>query len=130
MSKRLFVLGVVAIAVLTTSAFAANRGVQFTPIGFHEDPGPFPASIPMSMTADGQTMIVTPTPYGAYCFFWNTMTGWGAEIGASAGGGVLEDVVRRAVEVRDPRPGVAVPLLVVEGGAEEIVQGREVEPLE
>jgi len=89
MSKRLFVLGVVAIAILTTSAFAANRGVQFTPIGFIENPGPYPASIPMSMTADGQTMIVTPTPYGAYCVFWNYNTGWGQEIGQSGSSCVI-----------------------------------------
>jgi hypothetical protein len=89
MSKRLFVLGVVAIAILTTSAFAANRGVAFTPIGFIENPGNFPASIPMSMTADGQTMIVTPTPYGAYCVFWNYDTGWGQEIGSSGSSCVI-----------------------------------------
>jgi hypothetical protein len=89
MSKRLFVLGVVAIAILTTSAFAASRGVIFTPIGFIEDPGPFPASLPLSMTADGNTMIVTPTPYGAYCVFWNLDTGWGQQIGSSGSSCVI-----------------------------------------
>ena len=86
MSKRLFVLGVVAIAILTTSAFAANRGVQFMPIGFLDDPGPFPASIPVDITADGSTMIVTPTPYGMYGIFWNLGTGFGEHIGNSASG--------------------------------------------
>ena len=84
MSKRLLVLGVVAIAILTTSAFAANRGVQFTPIGFVDDPGPYPASIPVDMTDDGNTFIVTPTPYGMYGFFWNLHTGYGEQIGNSA----------------------------------------------
>jgi len=86
MSKRLFVLGVVAVAILTTSAFAASRGVIFTPIGFLDDPGPFPASIPVDMTGDGKTMIVTPTPYGMYGIFWNIDTGWGEHIGNSASG--------------------------------------------
>ena len=42
-------------------------------------------------------------------------------------GGVLVDVVGRTEEVGDPRPGVAVPLLVVEGVAEEAGQALEID---
>jgi len=86
MRKTLLTLGVVIlVASLTTSAFAANRGVTFTPIGFIDDPGPWPASLVYDMTADGNTFIVTPTPYGAYCVFWTLDGGWGEHIGSSSG---------------------------------------------
>ena len=70
MRKSLITLGVVAIAIiLTTSAFAANKGVSFKPIGFIHpwDPGPYPASLVLGMDADGSTLVTSPSPYRGYC---------------------------------------------------------------
>jgi hypothetical protein len=49
-------------AVLVTSAFAGDRGVTFTPIGFIDDPGPYPASQVYNMNPQGTIFMVTPTP--------------------------------------------------------------------
>jgi len=82
MRKSLALLGAAAVAVLlTTSAFAANRGVSFTPIGFHPDPGPFPASNIYSMNPQGTVFMATPTWFGNYCFKWTREAGWGTEVG-------------------------------------------------
>jgi hypothetical protein len=82
MRNRLFALGVVAVAaLLATSAFAANRGVEFTPIGFIEDPGPWPASQIYSMNPSGTVFMATPTPWGNYCVQWTMEGGWGTEVG-------------------------------------------------
>ena len=69
MRKQLFVLGVVAlVALLATSAFAANRGVSFSGIGFIHpwDPGPYPASMVWGMTDDGATLLTSPSWSGSY----------------------------------------------------------------
>jgi len=82
MRKGLFLLGAAAVAVLlVTSASAANRGVTFTGIGFHPDPGPYPASNIYSMNPQGTVFMATPTYYGNYCFKWTREGGWGTEVG-------------------------------------------------
>jgi len=75
MSKRLLVLGVVAIAaLLATSTFAANRGVSFEGIGYIHpyDPGPFVASMVWGMTDDGSILLTSPSWSGSYA----TLTPW------------------------------------------------------
>jgi hypothetical protein len=83
MRKSLNLLGAAAVAaVLATSAFAANRGVTFTAIGFHPDAsGPFIASNIYSMNPQGTVFMATPTYFGNYCFKWTREGGWGTEIG-------------------------------------------------
>ena len=84
MKKNLFTLGVVAIvAVLATSAFAANRGVSFTGIGFIEDPGDWPASAIYSMNPEGTIFMATPSVYGNYCVKWTKDGGWGEHVGSA-----------------------------------------------
>jgi hypothetical protein len=86
MRKSLTTLGVVAIAViLSTSAFAANRGVSFHPIGFIEDPGPYPASQIYNMNPQGTVFMVTPTPWGNYCVMYTMEGGWGTHVGEASG---------------------------------------------
>jgi hypothetical protein len=68
MKKHLFTLGVVAAAILlATSAYAANRGVEFTGIGFIDDPGDWPASTIWDVSGDGSTFIAGTRPYGGDC---------------------------------------------------------------
>jgi len=82
MRKSPILLGAALAAVLlSTSAFSANRGVTFTGIGFHPDPGPFPASNIYSMNPQGTVFMATPTYFGNYCFEWTREGGWGREIG-------------------------------------------------
>jgi hypothetical protein len=82
MRKSVILLGTAMLAVLlATSAFAANRGVTFTGIGFIENPGPFPASNIYSMNPQGTVFMATPTWYGNYCFQWTREGGWGTEVG-------------------------------------------------
>jgi hypothetical protein len=87
MRKSLLTLGVVAVAILlATSASAANRGVDFTGIGFHPlDIGQSytPASAVYNTSPDGQIIMVSPSPWGNYCFMWTMDGGWGTEVGAS-----------------------------------------------
>jgi hypothetical protein len=86
MRNRLFALGVVAVAaLLVTSAFAANRGVEFTPIGFIDDPGPWPASAIYSMNPSGTVFMASPSPFGNYCVQWTKDGGWGTEVGNAGG---------------------------------------------
>ena len=83
MKKSLGLLGAAAVAALmVTSASAANRGVSFTPIGFHPDAtGPFLSSNIYSMNPQGTVFMATPTFFGNYCFQWTREGGWGTEIG-------------------------------------------------
>jgi hypothetical protein len=88
MRKSLTTLGVVALAIiLATSAFAANKGVSFKPIGFIHpwDPGPYPASLVTGMTADGSMLLTSPSPYGAYCTLTDPETLEWTLIGGTAG---------------------------------------------
>ena len=86
MRKSLTTLGVMAIAVvLATSAFAVNRGVSFHPIGFIEDPGPYPASQVYNMNPQGTIFMVTPTPWGNYCVMYTMEDGWGTHVGEASG---------------------------------------------
>jgi hypothetical protein len=82
----MFTLGVVAVAVLlATSSFAANRGVSFTPIGFIENPGDYPASTVYSMNPSGTVFMANPSAYGNYCVKWTREGGWGEEVGEAGG---------------------------------------------
>lgn len=82
MRKCLAVLGVAVVAVLlTTSAFAQSRGVTFTPIGFVDPPGPFPASNVLAMNPSGTVFVASPSFRSTYGFLWTREEGWGAEIG-------------------------------------------------
>jgi len=84
MRKHLFTFGVVALAaLLTTSTFAANRGVSFTGIGFIEDPGQWPASAIYSMNPEGSVFMATPSAYGNYCVQWTKDGGWGTHVGSA-----------------------------------------------
>jgi hypothetical protein len=68
MRKRAITIGVVVLAVvLATTSFAANRGVQFTPVGFVEDPGPFAASTIWDVSADGTKFIAGSMAWGGDC---------------------------------------------------------------
>jgi len=82
MRSSLKLLGAAAVAaVLATSAFAANRGVTFTSIGFIDNPGPFPASAIYSMNPQGTIFMASPNYFGNYCFEWTREGGWGTEVG-------------------------------------------------
>ena len=84
MRKSLVLLGLAALAVvLATSAFAENRGVRFTGIGFLEDPGPWPASVVWDMNPQGTVFLVSPNYFGNYCMIWTRENGWGTWIGES-----------------------------------------------
>jgi hypothetical protein len=84
MRKHWLTLGVAAaVALLATSAFAANRGVSFTPIGFIEDPGQWPASAIYSMNPSGTVFMATPSVYGNYCVKWTKDGGWGEHVGSA-----------------------------------------------
>jgi hypothetical protein len=84
MRKHWLTLGVLtAVALLATSAFAANRGVSFTPIGFIEDPGPWPASTIFSMNPEGTVFMANPAAWGNYCVKWTKDGGWGEQVGDS-----------------------------------------------
>jgi len=86
MRKSLVLLGVAAVALLlATPAIAQNHGVSFTPIGFVDDPGPFPASSIVATNPEGTVFIANPSWYGLYCFTWTREGGWGMEIGQSSG---------------------------------------------
>jgi len=113
MKKCLVLLGVATMAVLlATSASAANRGVNFTGVGFISGPlcvagsnagNPcttnadcpgsrcqVPASQVWDMDADGTTFLVSPSFSGGYAAFWTRDGGWGDLIG-SASNFVLSD---------------------------------------
>jgi hypothetical protein len=86
MRKSLLTLGVVAVvALLATSTFAANRGVEFTGIGFIDDPGPWPASSIFSASPDGNVFMANPAAWGNYCVKYTLDGGWGEHIGNSSG---------------------------------------------
>ena len=86
MRKGLFTLGVLAVAaLLVTSSFAGSRGVTFTPVGFIEDPGPYPASSVTNSNPAGTEFMVTPSPYGIYCVSWTMEGGWGYHVGNASG---------------------------------------------
>src|SRR5688572_3155650 len=100
MRKVLALLGVAAAAVLlANSAFAANRGVSFTGIGFISGPtcagGPNagnpctvnancpgsscrqPASSVWDMDADGTVYLVSPAQNSTFAALWTPEGGWG-----------------------------------------------------
>jgi len=105
MRKCLVLLGVAAAAaLLATTAFAANRGVTFTGIGFISGPTcvggtnaggacttvadcpggsrcQVPASQVWDMNADGTLFLVSPASNGTYATFWTRAGGWGDLIG-------------------------------------------------
>jgi hypothetical protein len=84
MRKNLLTLGVVAMAILlASSAHAVNRGVEFTRIGFIEDPGPWPASTIFSMNPSGTVFMANPGAYGNYCVQWTREGGWGTHVGSA-----------------------------------------------
>jgi hypothetical protein len=83
MRKRMALGVAVAALLLATSTFAENRGVTFTPIGFHPTPGPNPASGVIAMNPQGTRFIVIPTPGQAYCMEWTREGGWGTQFGES-----------------------------------------------
>jgi len=86
MRKGMFTLGVLAVAaLLVTSAFAGSRGVTFTPVGFIEDPGPYPASTVLNSNPAGTEFMVSPSPYGNYCVSWTMEGGWGYHVGQASG---------------------------------------------
>ncbi len=85
--KRGFVLLAVAIVAiaLTASApaLAQGRGTTFTPVGFIENPGNFPASSVMSMNPAGTVFYVTPNwTLGGYAVIWTRAGGWGQHVGS------------------------------------------------
>jgi hypothetical protein len=112
MRKSLFLLGAAAVAVvLATSAFAENRGVSFTPIGFHPQPGPNPASSVTAMNPDGTVFLVNPALFGNYCIEWTRENGWGTQIGEStstcrisSGGAVMGTGRRYGQPPNEPTP--------------------------
>ena len=74
MRKVLFTLGVVAAAaVLATVASAASRGIEFTPLGFIQDP-PSNYSVGINISADGTIVNVAPSPFGG-CTTWTEAGG-------------------------------------------------------
>lgn len=100
MRNRPVLLGVAAsLALLATSAFAANRGVQFTSIGFIQNPGTNPASSVWEMNPDGTVFIVAPNPAATFLVKWTREGGWGEQVGSgnpgtsamSAGGVIMSD---------------------------------------
>jgi hypothetical protein len=102
MRKCLVLLGTAAVAViLATSAFAENRGVSFTPIGFHPNPGQFPYSAVTAMNPEGTIFMVNPAYSGNYCIEWTREGGWGTQVGEStstcrlSSGGVVMGTGRR-----------------------------------
>ncbi len=76
MRKSLILAVVVAVALTCSWSLAANRGVSFNPMGFIENPGPFPASIPYYMTSDGTMVTGSLSPYGSAPFLWTADTGF------------------------------------------------------
>jgi len=85
MRKSLGFLGVAAVAaLLTTAAFAANRGVTFTSIGFIDPPGNFPYSSVTGMNPDNSIFMVNPSYFGNYCVEWTRAGGWGTQIGSAS----------------------------------------------
>ena len=85
MRKCLVVLGVAVVAVLlTTSAFAQSRGVRFTPIGFIDPPGNFPASNVLAMNTQGTVFVASPDYRNGYAVLWTKEGGWGTQIGSMA----------------------------------------------
>lgn len=75
MRKTLQLLGVATLILLTgTVTLAANRGTTFKPIGFIEDPGPFPASLVFGITDDGSKLLTSPSWSGSYCTFTDVDT--------------------------------------------------------
>ena len=114
MRKSLALLGVAAAAVLlATSAFAGNRGVSFTGIGFIQGPvcvgGPNagnacttnancpgsscrqPASQVWEISPDGTNFLVSPTPNGSFIVKWTPESGWGDFVGTVGGTVRLSD---------------------------------------
>ena len=105
MRKSLLTLGVVAVvALLATSTFAANRGVEFTGIGFIDDPGPWPASTIYSISPDGQTFMANPSAWGNFCVMYTLEEGWGTRVG-SAGSGRRDRVSDGGRSARPTRAG-------------------------
>ncbi|MCU0229922.1 MAG: hypothetical protein MUC67_00950 [Acidobacteria bacterium] len=85
MRKSLVVLGVVVAALLlTTSAFAQSRGVTFTPVGFIDPPGPFPASSVLAMNPQGTVFVASPDYRSGFGVLWTREGGWGDLIGSFA----------------------------------------------
>jgi hypothetical protein len=84
MKKCLVLLGVAALAVLlTTSAFAGNRGVTFTPIGFIDPPGQYPASSVWDMNPEATVFVTTPSFSGSYITLWTREAGWQTLVGSA-----------------------------------------------
>lgn len=78
MRKSMLVFGVAALALLmVTSASAANRGIDFIPMGFYDfgDPNVLPYSAAWDMTADGSYITGVPSPFGG-CMSWTKDGGW------------------------------------------------------
>jgi hypothetical protein len=78
MKKSAFAIGVIALAaVMATTTFAANRGIEFRPLGFLPDLPPeiIRYSWGTSISADGTVVSGSPSPYGA-CMLWNEGYGW------------------------------------------------------
>ena len=83
MKKCLVLLGVAALAVLlTTSAFAGNRGVSFTSIGFIDPPGQYPASQVWDMNPAGTVFVTSPSFSGSYITLWTREAGWQTLVGS------------------------------------------------
>lgn len=82
MRNRFVLLGVAAaLALLATSASAANRGVTFTPIGFIQNPAPSNYSQVWDMNPEGTVFLVSPSSAGAYTVLWTREGGWGELVG-------------------------------------------------
>ena len=78
MRKGMLVIGVAALALLmVTSASAANRGIDFIPMGFYDfgNPNILPYSAGWQITADGSYITGVPSPFGG-CMSWTKETGW------------------------------------------------------
>jgi hypothetical protein len=85
MKKCLVLLGVAALAVLlTTSAFAGNRGVSFTPIGFIDPPGQYPASSVWDMNPEATVFVTSPSFSGSYITLWTREAGWQTLVGSGS----------------------------------------------
>jgi uncharacterized membrane protein len=73
MRKQLLALGAAVALLLATSAGAASRGVEFTPLGLFEDEG-FPLTTAVDISGDGSTIV------GMHALFSGNYV-WTAETG-------------------------------------------------
>ena len=69
MNRRILTIGAVVLfaALLATVAVADDQGVKFTPVGFIDDPGPFPASTLWDVSGDGTKFIAGTYFAGGDC---------------------------------------------------------------